>query len=479
MVYEQTDHGRPPTQLYIGGAWHDSEDGIEVRDLTDGTTFATVAAARHGQAKSAVESAVGAQRQMRESTIPERAEWLSAIAEGIADRTAALSETIVREAGKPIPSARSEVDSAAERFRRAVEEARNVEGSYREGTTAGHEGWKALVRPEPVGTVLCISPYNYPLATAALQVAPALAAGNSVVLKPASNTPVSAAMLAEVVDEVGLPDGAVNLVTGRGSEVGDALAGDERIDAIAMTGSSGAGKHIARESEMVELHMELGGNAPLVVFPDADLDEAAAAAAKGSLKYAGQRCSAVSRVLAHDSVHDELADRIDAAMGEWNRGDLFEESTDIGPLIDADHADWVEQLVDDASERGAEVVRGGDRDGTWFEPTVLADVPREADIVTDEQFGPVCPVIPVEDETEAIEVANSGDLALDASVFTSDYDRAMTMADRIDAGAVRINGAPSHGLADIPYGGNEDSGIGREGLGVTIESFLTTKTIVL
>jgi len=225
--------------------------------------------------------------------------------------------------------------------------------------------------------------------------------------------------------------------------------------------------------------MELGGNAPLVVFPDADLDAAAAAAAKGSLKYAGQRCSAVSRVLAHESVRADLRDRVDAAMGEWRGGDLFDEATDIGPLIDAAHADWVEQLVDDAVARGAEVVRGGDREDTWFEPTLLDGVPRDADIVTDEQFGPVCPIVPFTDREAAIDIANSGDLALDASVFTGDYERAMALADRIDAGAVRINGAPSHGLADIPYGGNEDSGIGREGLGVTVEQFLTTKTVVL
>ena len=479
MAYEHTEHERPPAKLYVGGAWQDSEQTMAVRDLADGGEFAAVPAADAEAATRAVDAAVEAQRPMRESTIPERAAWLSAIADAIAERKPALSETIVREAGKPIASARSEVDSAVERFRRAVEEARTIEGSYREGTTDGHEGWRAMVRPEPVGTVLCISPYNYPLATTALQVAPALAAGNSVVCKPASNTPVSATMLAEILDEVGLPDGAFNLVTGHSSDVGDPLAGDDRIDAVAMTGSSGAGKHIARESEMVELHMELGGNAPLVVFPDADLDAAAAGAAKGSLKYAGQRCSAVSRVLAHESVHDELVSRIDAAMGEWTRGDLFDESTDIGPLIDADHADWVAELVDDAVDRGADLTRGGEREDTWFEPTLLSGVPRDARIVTEEQFGPVCPVIPFGDRDDALDIANSGDLALDASVFTSGYDRAMDVADRLDAGAVRINGAPSHGLADIPYGGNEDSGIGREGIGVTIDSFLTTKTIVL
>jgi len=479
MAYEHTDHGRPPTQLYIGGAWHEREEEIAVEDLADGGTFATVPAADTDDAAATIEAAVGAQRRLRESTIPERAEWLSAIADGIADRKPALAETAVREAGKPIASARSEVDSAVERFRRAVEEARGIEGSYREGTTAGHEGWRAMVRPEPVGTVLCISPYNYPLATTALQVAPALAAGNSVVVKPASNTPVSATMLAEIIEAAGLPDGAVNLVTGHSSDVGDALAGDERIDAIAMTGSSGAGKHVARESGMVELHMELGGNAPEIVFPDADLDSASSAATAGSLKYAGQRCSAVSRVLAHEDVHDDLVDRIDAEMDGWEAGDLFEEETSLGPLISHEQADWVVELVEDALDRGATLVRGGERDGRFVEPTLLADVPQDARIVHEEQFGPVVAVTTFADEEDALGVANGGDLGLDAAVFTADYDRAMRMADRLDVGGVRINGAPSHGLGDIPFGGKKDSGIGREGIGYTIEAFVDRKSIIL
>jgi len=479
MAYENTELEQTPTQLYIGGTWHGSEECIEVRDLTDGSVFGTVPAAGPEQARAAISAATDAQPRLRESTIPERCQWLSAIADGIADRRQTLAATIVREAGKPITSARSEVDSAVERFQRAVEEARGSTGSYREGTTAGHEGWQAIVRPEPVGTVLCITPYNYPLATAALQVAPALAAGNSVVCKPASNTPVSATILADIIAETALPSGAFNLVTGRSSDIGDAVAGDERINAIAMTGSSAAGKQIAKASGMVELHMELGGNAPMVVFPDADLDAAAAAAAKGSLKYAGQRCSAVSRVLAHESIQDEFVERIETAMGEWTQGDLFEESTDLGPLIDEQHARWVDELVTDAVDHGASIVRGGDREGVWFEPTLLSDVPRAAEVITQEQFGPVCPVAEFADRNEAVDIANDSDLALDGAVFTSDYDRAMELAERIDAGAVRINGAPSHGLADIPYGGNGDSGIGREGLGVTIESFRQSKSIIL
>jgi len=467
--------------LYIEGRWTAATDQIEVTDLAEGGTFATVAAATPADAEDALDAAESAERAMRETTVVQRANWMLAIAEGIADRKDELAEVIVREAGKPIGSARGEVDAAAERFRRAAEEARNLEGEYKEGTTEGHEGWRAIVRQEPVGTVLCITPYNYPLSTTALQVAPALAAGNSVILKPATKTPVSGAILAEIIVEAAsdLPDGAFGFVPGRASEIGDVLAGDDRLGAIAMTGSSGAGKHVASVSKMVELHMELGGNAPAIVFPDADLDEAAECATAGSLKYAGQRCSAVSRVLAHEDAHDDLVERIDEEMEDWAAGDLFDPDTKLGPLISEAQADWVEELVEDAVEKGATMVRGGDRDGRFYEPTLLADVPDDARIVDEEQFGPVVAVTTFEDESDALEIANGGDLGLDASVFTSDYDRAMRTADRLRAGGVRINGAPSHGLGDIPFGGVKDSGIGREGIGYTIEAFVERKSIIL
>ena len=246
-----------------------------------------------------------------------------------------------------------------------------------------------------------------------------------------------------------------------------------------MTGSSGAGKHVAKESGMVNLHMELGGNAPAVVFPDADLGDVAGQCAKGSFKYAGQRCSAVSRVLAHESVHDEVVELLETEMDAWQPGDLFDEDTAMGPLINEGQAEWVEELVEDAVEKGADLVRGGERDGTTFEPTLLANVPHDARIVHEEQFGPVAAVTTFETEAEAVEIANHGDLALDASVFTSDYNRAMNLSDELDAGAVRINGAPSHGLGDVPFGGNKSSGIGRQGLHTTIEEMVRKKSIIL
>jgi len=479
-------------RIFVDGEWRETGAVIEVSDLADGGTFAGVAAAGPADAREALHAAHEVKPELRRTTVVERARWCESIAEGLREREEELAEVIVREAGKPISSARGEVEQAAERFDRAAEEARNIvsKGEYREGSTAGHEGWQAIVKHEPIGAVLCITPYNYPLATTALQVAPALAAGNSVLLKPASKTPLSAAILADVISEVdGIPDGGFNFVPGQASDIGDVLAGDDRVNAIAMTGSSGAGKHVARESGMVNLHMELGGNAPAIVFEDADLADVAGDCAKGSFKYAGQRCSAVSRVLAHESVHDELVELLEEQMDAWQPGDLFAADTTVGPLISEDQAEWVQELVDDAVEKGADLVRGGERrapDGVpdeladqFFEPTLLANVPQDARIVDEEQFGPIAVVTTFGDEDEAIEIANGSDLALDAAVFTNDYKRAMRVAELVDAGAVRINGAPSHGLGDVPFGGNKDSGIGREGLDASIHEMMRKKSIVL
>ncbi len=470
-------------ELYIDGTWQTGGGTITVRDLADGGTVGEIAAAEPQQAEAALAAAKRAQSAMRESTPVERAGWLESIAEGIEARSDELIETIVREAGKPISSASGAPAAAAERCRRAAAEARDLavtHGEYREGSTAGHEGWQAIVKPEPMGTVLCISPYNYPLQTTVLQIAPALAAGNSIVLKPSSKTPLTAAILTEIITAaVDLPTGAFNFVPGRGSEIGDTLAGDSRVDTIAMTGSSGAGVHVARESEMVNLVMELGGNAPAILFEDADLEAAADACTAGAFKFAGQRCSAVSRVLAHESVHDEVVERIDEAADSWVVGDLFDEQTDMGPLIDEAHAKQVETLVEQAIESGAELVRGGSRNGAFFEPTLLANVPADARIIHEEQFGPVAAVTTFSEKAEAIELANAGELALDAAVFTADHDRAMGVANAVEAGSVRLNGAPSHGLGDVPFGGNNASGINREGIHSTIKQMLRTKSIIL
>jgi len=475
---------RRETRLYVAGEWRGGASTMSVTDLATGGQLADVATADESIVDDALTVAEETEPALAAASIPERVEWVSEIAAGLADRRADLAETIAREAGKPIVSARSEVDSAVERFERASEEIRALFGEYREGTTASHDGWRAIVAHEPVGTVLCVAPFNYPLATLALQVAPALAVGNAVVVKPSSRTPLSALGLARAVEESPVPDGALHVLPGRSSQIGDALAGDERVETIAMTGSTRAGKAVADEAGLTTLHMELGGNAPAIVFEDADLDAVAADVASGALSFAGQRCSAVSRVLVVEQVRDELVDRIDAAVHGWTVGDPLDDETDLGPLISGSQARFVQELVDDAVSRGAHIRCGGtyteDPEGVfYYEPTFIADVPRDARLVREEQFGPVLPVSTVDSVADAVALCNDGDLALDASVYTADYDRALSVADRVDAGTVRINGAPSHGIGDVPFGGNENSGIGREGLYTAIEDYVRRKSIIL
>jgi len=479
-------------RLYVDGEWLETENVLSVSDLAEGGTFAQVAAAGPTEARAALAAAHEIKPEMRETTVVERAEWCETIADRLREREEEIAEGIVREAGKPISSARGEVGQASERFDRAAEEARNVvsTGEYREGSTAGHEGWQAIVKHEPIGAVLCITPYNYPLATTALQVAPAIAAGNSVLLKPASKTPISAAILADVIADVdGIPDGAFNFVPGQASEIGDVLAGDDRVNAIAMTGSSGAGKHVARESGMVNLHMELGGNAPAVVFDDADLTDVAGNCAKGSFKYAGQRCSAISRVLAHESIHDDLVDLIDGQMDAWQAGDLFDEDTAFGPLISEDQADWVETLVEDALEKGAELVRGGERRAPRASRT---NSPTSSSNRRCSRTSRTTP----ESSTRSNSAPSprsrpsktrprpSRSRTVPTSRSTRRFSRATTNARcgwQSASTPVRSGSTARRATAsgDVPFGGNKDSGIGREGLDASIHAMMREKSIIL
>lgn len=465
--------------LYIDGKWIEGSDTHQVDDLSKDTTLAEITVAGPAEIETALSAAHNVKRRMRKTTVVERTNWLEQIAQGIEDRQEELAETIVREAGKPISSARSEVSSAAERFSRAAEEARAITGEFRNGTTTGHEGWEAIVKPEPMGTVLCISPYNYPVATVALQVAPALAAGNSVLLKPSSKTPISASILIDIITSVDLPERAINFIPCPGSVLGEVIKNDDRINVIAMTGSTSAGKQIASNSNITKLHMELGGNAPVIVFPDTDIPTAATECTNGAFKYSGQRCSAVSRVLVHKDVYKQFIECVRREIDMWETGDLFDEETKISPLISEEEAIRVESLINETIEDGATLVTGGDRDGIYVSPTLLRDVSSSARIMREEHFGPVMPVAPFTNREEALEIANSGSLSLDAAVYTETYDRALTTVDALDAGAVRINGTPSHGLGDIPFGGNQESGIGREGLHTTIQEMTRTKSVIL
>jgi len=470
--------------VYIDGNWRSTAEEISVRHFEDETfdkskhTYPShYTAADNDDVKEAVRVASSAADGL---TIVERANMLEELAELVQENKQYLTECIIKEAGKPISSARGEVEATIERFNRAVEEVRALNGTYQEGTTSSHEDWQSIVKPVPLGAIGVISPYNYPLLTTVLQVAPALAAGNGVVIKPSSKTPGPSVILAELFDTTEFPSSLLNVVVGDGETIGTALAQSD-IDMVALTGSTTAGQTVASNTSVTRLQMELGGNAPALVFPDADTDEAASECVAGSLKYGGQRCSAVSRIIAHEKIVDELVENImrEVKTNNWGLCGLYNENTKMAPLIDETQAEWVGTLIDDAVEKGASVELGGERHNEFFEPTVLTNVPHNARIITEEQFGPVVVITNAETEQEMMKLANGGELTLDASLFTNNHSRIMRCSDKINAGTVRVNGAPSHGLGDVPFGGMNKSGIGRQGLHVTIENMLTTKSIIL
>jgi len=335
----------------------------------------------------------------------------------------------------------------------------------------------ALVIHEPLGAIACISPFNYPLFSVVAKVIPALVAGNTVVVKPASDDPLVALLLARVLEAAGIPSGAVNLVTGQGAKVGDRLVSHDKIKMITLTGSTAVGKRVASLAGMKKLHLELGGKGAAVVAADADLELASKKVLEGCLKYSGQRCDAISRVLVEEEVADRFMALLMKGLPSWGLGDPRRDGNNVGPLINPEAADRVQALVDDAVSKGCRLLRGGKHKGCYFEPTILDHVPASAQISTEETFGPVVTVIRVKNLEEAIELANESRYGLDSCVFTNSFYTAWRVTKALEEGSVTVNDAPAHGVGYFPFGGNKDSGIGREGVGYSIDEMTRLKTI--
>ncbi|MDQ1514228.1 MAG: glyceraldehyde-3-phosphate dehydrogenase, partial [Actinomycetota bacterium] len=399
----------------------------------------------------------------------------------VAEHLDTFVDVIVADLGKTPSQAKSEANATKERLGLAREEVRKIFGEYLPGDwipdTLGKTG---IVMREPVGTVAAIGPFNYPLFLAASKIIPALAAGNTVVAKAPSDDPLPLVLFARVLEEAGLPAGVLNVITGPGGEIGDLLAEHDDISMISFTGSTAVGRRIARLAGPKPMHLELGGNAAAVVLADADLDLAVDKTLTGAFKNAGQRCDAVSRVLVEDSVYDAFAKRAVDEAAEWTVGDPRADGVQVGPLVNAKAAEAVQRLVEEATGRGAEVLLGGEVDGTYHQPTVLGDVSPEAEIVWEETFGPVLTLVRVADLDAAIALANRSRYGLDSAVFTTNLDQAWKAAHALECGMVHVNDAPAHGVGHFPFGGfKPDSGIGREGLGYSIDECTRIKTVVM
>jgi acyl-CoA reductase-like NAD-dependent aldehyde dehydrogenase len=473
----------PELRLLIDGEWREAVGGetFDVHSPIDGSLVARAQKGGADDLKAAIAAARDARTGYRAMPAAARLALLQK-AGTIVDQTVdGLVAAIVADLGKTPEAARSEVDATRTRLELVREEVRKIFGEYLPGDWIDETvGRSAVVLREPVGTVAAVGPFNYPLFLAASKIIPALAAGNTVVAKAPSDDPVALVLFARILEEAGLPDGVLNVVTGPGSEMGDLLGSHPDVSMISFTGSSAAGRRITEVAGPKPLHLELGGNAPAIVLADADLDLAATQAALGAFKSAGQRCDAVSVALVAAEVYDEFVARAVEEAAAWVVGDPRAEGVKVGPLVNRAAAERVHRLVTDAVDHGAEVVAGGDLDAAYHQPTVLSGVPLDAEIVWEETFGPVLPVVRVTDLDEALEVAGRSRYGLDSCVFTNDLSSAWRAARALECGTVHVNNAPVHGVGHFPFGGRKpDSGIGREGLGYSIDECTVLKTVVL
>jgi succinate-semialdehyde dehydrogenase / glutarate-semialdehyde dehydrogenase len=456
-----------PTQLYIGGKWLAASDAsyIEVIDPSSGQPVARVANATVNDAMDAVAAASNALPDWAATPPRERGEILRRVFELMTERREDLAKLISIENGKALPDARGEVAYAAEFFRWFSEEAVRISGSVQVAPSGAN---RIVVLRQPVGVCVLVTPWNFPAAMATRKIAPALAAGCTVVLKPATDTPLTALVLAALYEEAGVPPGVVNVIPSNLSGVVvSAMLHDPRVRKLSFTGSTEVGRALLREASdaVVNCSMELGGNAPFLVFGDADLDAALEGAMVAKMRNAGEACTAANRFYVERSVSEEFTRRLATAMGEMRVGAGVDAATQVGPMVNASTREKVAALVDDAVAGGANVAVGGhaiDRPGFFYEPTVLTDVSAHAALLREEIFGPVAPIVIFDREADAIAMANDTEYGLVAYVYTSDLARGLRVSEALETGMVGLNrGLVSDPAA--PFGGVKQSGIGREG----------------
>ena len=472
-----------PSGLFIAGAWRPAETGatFPVEDPSTGRVLAQVADATPADGMQALEAAAKAQASWAAVPPRERSDILRRAYDLLLERKEDLALLMTLEMGKPLSEARGEIVYAAEFFRWFSEEAVRIDGGFQ---VAPNGQGRLLVMREPVGPCLLITPWNFPMAMGTRKIGPAVAAGCTMVVKPAEQTPLSLLALAGIMQEAGLPDGVLNVVTtSNPSPVIEPMIRDGRARKLSFTGSTAVGRKLLEQcaDQVMRTSMELGGNAPFLVFEDADLDVAIEGAMQAKMRNIGEACTAANRFYVHSSVADEFSRRLGERMAALPIGRGVEDGVVVGPLIDSVARDKVASLVDDAVRRGAEVVVGGsslDREGYFYPPTVLSNVPEDAEMRHQEIFGPVAPIATFETEEEAIAAANDTEFGLATYVFTRDLDRAFRVCERLETGMIGLNqGIVSNPAA--PFGGVKQSGLGREGGRVGIDEFLETKYVAI
>ena len=467
-------------KLLIDGQWVAGGKALEVRNKYSGEVIATVPSARREDVDAALAAAERAAPVMADLPAHRRAAILLRTAELLGERKEELARIIAAEAGKALKFARTEVDRAIGTFTIASEEAKRLHGeTIPLDAVPNGEGYFGFTVRRPVGVIAAIAPFNFPLNLVAHKVAPALAAGNSLVLKPASTTPLVSVKLGEILTEAGLPPGAFNLVVGSGGTVGEWLVTDKRVAKVTFTGSPPVGEHILAVAGIKKVTLELGNTSPVIVAPDADLDLVAKRAALGAFYTSGQVCISVQRIYGQQGIVAPFTEKFVAASEAMVVGDPLDERVDVGPMIDLKEAERIEEWVQEARSGGAQVLTGGKRDGAVYWPTVLSGVKPEMKVVAEEAFAPVASVLPYDDFEDALRQANDTEFGLQVGVFTRDVNRVFQAVKRLNFGGVIINDTPNFRADHMPYGGNRRSGLGREGVKFAMEDMTNLQMVAI
>jgi glyceraldehyde-3-phosphate dehydrogenase (NADP+) len=474
MVMSKTKHQK----MFLAGTWVGRPQTIEVRNPQDDSLISTVPAATKEDALYAVEQAKEGAAIIARMPVHERMAVLNRAADWIDEHRETYARTIALEGSKTIREARKEVARCIETIRISAEEARRIHGeTIPFDQMPGSENRVGYYYRFPVGVIAAITPFNDPLNLVAHKVGPAIAGGNAIIVKPTSVTPLSAILLAEAFDKAGLPPKVLSVITGSAKDVGQTLVTHPDVRMVSFTGGLSTGEKIARQAGLKKISMELGSNSPVIVLKDADLDEAVASCVSGAFWAAGQNCLGVQRIYIEEAVFEEFKDQFTAKTQKYRVGDKLSELTDMGPMINEKEARRVESWVNEAVEKGASLLCGGKRDGAFYQPTVLTNLPEDCTLAREEVFGPVVTLYPVPDLETAIFEANQVNYGLQAGIFTKDLEKAYRAIREVDVGGIMINDSSDYRIDGMPFGGVKGSGLGREGVRFALEEMTEIKVV--
>ena len=480
-----SDHGSPPVYYsYIAGKWITSESHqtITVNSPIDGKAVGTIQRVTQGEIDSAIATASKAQKEWMKVPMIKRSQTLHLVADWIREHEVYLTQLLIGEIGKTSAEAKDEIVRSADMISYFADEGLSLRGEELSGEAfPGYDQTKmAIIERVPVGVVLAIAPFNYPVNLSVSKIAPALITGNAVIFKPATQGAISGLHLIEIFRKAGLPEGLISTVTGGGNDIGDYLVTHPKINMITFTGSSRVGKHIAEKAGMIPMQFECGGNNPALVLQDADMDATATEIMKGAFSYSGQRCTAIKYVLGLAPTLDQIIPKlIEKTQKEMKLGDPRTEGINMGPVVSDEAAGEIENRILKAKAEGAIIAYGGHQNGRLIEPTILTNAKLSMDIIHTETFGPIVCFITVKSIDEAIDLMNASDYGLQASIFTSDEGSGIRIGKQIDVGSVQVNSKPQRGPDHFPFLGIKGSGVGVQGIRYSLEAMTRFRSIVL